>query len=393
MTVLAFLVALIVLATAPWAQIPAPTHGMLPLSVGAPELSPWLLVMGILATLLSVLSLRRTGGRRRIRRLALALSLIATAFPAYVLAQIPATLERIDAEWQRVFSAPASATAPIDTASALRPHRFTWREMFFGLQVAPVRITRGVPVRTVAGVSLTVDIYRPDREEPVPTVVQIYGGGWRDGEPGDNSELAGALAASGFGVFAIDYRHAPDWTWPAQLEDVLDALGWVSAHAAEYGMDPARMALLGRSAGAQLAMRASQDSTAPPIRGVVTIYGPVDLAEGYRSPPTPDPLDVRMIESQFLGGTPDQKPDAYADASPITRAGQPHPPVLIITGNRDHIVEPRFGPMLHKKLLESGTSVFLNIPWADHAFDFVPFGPSSQIALYYTQRFLAETLR
>jgi hypothetical protein len=49
--------------------------------------------------------------------------------------------------------------------------------------------------------------------------------------------------------------------------------------------------------------------------------------------------------------------------------------------------------MLHKKLLESGTSVFLNIPWADHGFDFVPFGPSSQIALYYTQRFLAETLR
>jgi acetyl esterase/lipase len=248
-------------------------------------------------------------------------------------------------------------------------------------------------VRTVGGVALTVDVYRPERDGIVPTVVQIYGGGWRGGEPGDNSELAHALAASGFGVFAIDYRQAPDWTWPAQLEDVLDAIGWVSAHAAEYGANPARMALLGRSAGAQLAMRASQDATAPAIRSVVTIYGPVDLTEGYRSPPTPDPLDVRTIESQFLGGSPDQKPDAYTDASPITRAGQPHPPVLIITGNRDHIVEPRFGPMLHKKLLESGTSVFLNMPWADHAFDFVPFGPSSQIAMYYTQRFLAQTLR
>ena len=49
--------------------------------------------------------------------------------------------------------------------------------------------------------------------------------------------------------------------------------------------------------------------------------------------------------------------------------------------------------MLHAKLLESGTSDLLNMPWADHAFDAVAFGPSSQIAMYYTQRFLAETLR
>ena len=194
-------------------------------------------------------------------------------------------------------------------------------------------------------------------------------------------------------LFAVDYRHAPDWTWPTQLEDVLDALGWVSEHAAEYGADPNRIGLLGRSAGAQLAMRASQDTRAPAIRAVVTIYGPVDLAEGYRFPPTPDPIDTRFVLTQFLGGTPEQLPPAYADASPITRASLPHPPVLIITGNRDHVVEPRFGSMLHNKLLESGTTLLLNMPWADHAFDFVPFGPSSQIALYYTQRFLAETLR
>ena len=100
-----------------------------------------------------------------------------------------------------------------------------------------------------------------------------------------------------------------------------------------------------------------------------------------------------MIEEQFLGGTPDEHPDRYADASPITRAANPHPPVLVITGGRDHIVLPRFGRLLHERLLESGVSVRLHMPWADHGFDFVPFGPSSQIALYYTQRFLAEALR
>ena len=393
MTALALLLALVVLVIAPWAQIPAPTDSLLPLSIGAPELSAWLLVLALLATLLSTIALRRAGERRTLRRLALVLSLIAAAFPAYVLAQIPAGLRRIDTEWHRAFGSSASSVAPIDPASMLRPSPFTWRELFFGLRVAPVRITRGVPVRTVGGVGLTVDIYRPAHDAIVPTVVQIHGGSWQRGAPGDNSGLAQALAASGFCVFAIDYRRAPDWTWPSQHEDVLDALRWILEHGTEYGADPTRMALIGRSAGAQLAMRASQDAQAPALRAVVSIYGPVDLADGYRSPPTPDPIDTPFVIAQFLGGTPDERPNAYADASPITRASQPHPPVLIITGNRDHIVDPRFGPMLHRKLLESGTSVFLNMPWADHAFDHVPFGPSSQIAMYYTQRFLAHTLR
>ena len=390
MTALALLLALVVLAIAPWAQIPAPTRTLLPLSIAAPELSAWLLVLALLATLLSAIALRRAV---RLSLTALVLSLIGAVLPAYVLAQIPAAVRRIDAEWQRAFNTSASDTTPIDKTAALRPHPFTWREMFFGLRVPPVRITRAVPVRTVGGVGLTVDVYRPAHDEIVPTVVQLHGGAWRSGDPSENSGLARALAASGFVVFAIDYRRAPHWTWPSQLEDVLDALRWVANHGAEYGADPNRMALLGRSAGAQLAMRASQDTAAPPIRAVVSIYGPVDLADGYRSPPAPDPIDIRFVLRQFLDGTPDQRPREYVDASPITRAGQPHPPVLVITGNRDHIVDPRFGPMLHRRLLESGTSVFLNLPWADHAFDHIPFGPSSQIALYYTQRFLTHTLR
>lgn len=393
MTAIALLLALLVLAVAPWAHIPAPASTLLPLSVGAPELSAWLVVLSLAATVLSSAAIRRAKRRRGIARLALALSLAGLALPIAVLAQIPAGLRRMDTEWQRVFSTPAADLLSPTESAVLRPHPFTWREMFFGLKIPTVDITRGVPLRTVNGVSLTVDIYRPSHGRIVPTVIQIYGGGWRAGAPGDNSELAQSLAASGFGVYAIDYRHAPSFTWPAQLDDVLEGIRWVVSHSLQYKTDPMRIALIGRSAGAQLAMRASQDATAPKIRAVVTIYGPVDLADGYRSPPTPDPLDIRQIERQFLGGTPDDRPEAYADASPITRAGQPHPPVLVITAGRDHIVDPRFGPMLHNALLQSGTSMFLHLPWADHGFDFVPFGPSSQIALYYTQRFLTETLR
>jgi acetyl esterase/lipase len=69
------------------------------------------------------------------------------------------------------------------------------------------------------------------------------------------------------------------------------------------------------------------------------------------------------------------------------------PPSLLIYGGRDHIVLPRFGAMLdaHLRAVDA-TSVFLEIPWAEHAFDVLPNGPSGQLALYYTERFLAWAL-
>jgi acetyl esterase/lipase len=393
MTVAALVLALVVLAVAPWAQIAAPTRTLLPLSVGAPELTAWLLLGALVALALSLLALRGSRTHRGRARVSLVLSLAAAAFPSYVLAQFPAALRDFTAQWTGTLRTTPADVAPIDARFPLRPVPFTWREMLAGLDLVPVRITRDIPMSLRDDVALTVDVYQPAGDHIAPVVVQIYGGAWRSGSPGDDATMAQALAGAGFAVFAIDYRHTPRWQWPMQLHDVLGALAWVRAHAAEYQADGARLALIGRSAGGQLAMRASQDERAGPVRAVVTVYGPVDLVEGYRSPPDPDPLDVRAVEEALFGGTPEERRDLYVDASPITRATRPHPPVLVITGGRDHIVEPRFGVMLHEALRASGVSLLLHLPWADHAFDAVPFGPSSQIALYYTQRFLAHTLR
>ena len=162
-----------------------------------------------------------------------------------------------------------------------------------------------------------LDIYRPATAGRYPSVVQVYGGAWQRGAPGDDAAFATYLAAHGFVVFAIDYRHAPRWQWPAQIEDVRTALGWIRAHGGEYDADVSRLALLGRSAGAHLAMLAAYEPGAPAVAAVVSYYGPVDLADGYRNPPRPDPLDVRSVEEALLGGTPDQVPDRYREASPI----------------------------------------------------------------------------
>ena len=100
------------------------------------------------------------------------------------------------------------------------------------------------------------------------------------------------------------------------------------------------------------------------------------------------------VEEALLGAPLEQMPERYADASTIThiRAGTtPLVPTLLVYGGRDHIVEPKYGAIVVEALRARGTPVaYLEIPWADHAFDEVFNGPSSQIALYYTERFHRE---
>jgi dipeptidyl aminopeptidase/acylaminoacyl peptidase len=120
----------------------------------------------------------------------------------------------------------------------------------------------------------------------------------------------------------------------------------------------------------------------------------VDLAEGWRHPPRPDPANVRGILEAFIGGTPDQKPEHYRHASPITWVSNASAPTLSIYGTRDHIVEARFGRMLDVALKKAGaTSVLLELPWSEHSFDAVPNGIGRQIALKYTERFIGWAVR
>ncbi len=263
-------------------------------------------------------------------------------------------------------------------------------DLFRGVAAGDARVVRGIAFAAPAGVPLTLDVYRPPVAGRHPAVVQIYGGAWQRGGPGDDAPFATYLAAHGYVVFAIDYRHAPAWRWPAQIEDVRSALAWIRDHGAEYEADASTLALIGRSSGAQLALIAALEPGALPVRAVVSYYGPIDLEDGYRNPPRPDPLDARSIEATFLDGTPDTAADRYRTASPITYVSGLAPPALLIYGGRDHVVLPRFGAQLDARLRASGTtSVFLEIPWAEHAFDLVRNGPSGQLSLYYTERFLA----
>jgi acetyl esterase/lipase len=368
--------------------VPAPTDTLLAFSVGAPELSPWLAALALLAIVLAA-----PGARAARRRWTgpLIVAITASLPPVSVLFRIPGAVAGADAAIERIGPA-ARAALPRAVRASLDLPAIDMGTLFTGRHDEAVDVTRHVTFAVRRDGPLTVDIYRAPEARDWPVVLQLYGGAWQRGGPGDDAGLSAALASSGYVVVAADYRHAPTWRWPAQIDDVRAALDWVGAHAREYGGDPDRVALLGRSSGSQLAMIAALTAETSNVRAVVTLYGPVDLTDGYRHPPVPDTLDQRQIERDLIGGTPDDRPDAYREASPITYAGAAHPPALIIAAGRDRIVHPRYSAALHARLRESGSSTLLVIPWADHAFDIVDFGPAAQIALHATRRFLAGTL-
>ncbi|HYW06430.1 MAG TPA: alpha/beta hydrolase [Longimicrobium sp.] len=372
-----------------WIVIPAPTRALLPLGVGAPEVCAWLATAALAVGALAAIDARRS----RMARVALAFAAAALVLAASPLLRFPGTARRFDAAMAAALGPDPLRGVPMEVRAGMRPAPLVAGDLFRGIGESEARIDRGIVFARPGGVPLTVDVYRPLKPGRYPTVIQIYGGAWQRGAPGDNSGFARYLAARGYVVFAIDYRHAPRWRWPAQRDDVRAALAWVRAHAAKYDADASRMALVGRSAGAQLAMVAAYEPEAPPVRGVVSLYGPVDLAEGYRVPPSPDPLGVRGVVVSFIGGTPAQLPAGYREASPISYATRPLPPTLLVYGGRDHIVEPRFGANLHQRLRATGTvSALLVIPWSEHAFDAVPNGLGGQLAAFHVERFLAWAL-
>ncbi len=102
-----------------------------------------------------------------------------------------------------------------------------------------------------------LDIWRPVKRaslgQPMPTVLYIHGGGFRILSKNTHWIMALAFARRGWQVVSINYRLAPQHRFPAAIEDVCDALVWLTQHAAQYQVDLNHLVFAGESAGANLA--------------------------------------------------------------------------------------------------------------------------------------------
>jgi acetyl esterase/lipase len=248
---------------------------------------------------------------------------------------------------------------------------------------APYRLTERV--HYVGGVDArdprVGDFYRPDGPGPFPAVLLIHGGSWQRGSRSEMAKFARRFAAAGYAVFNIDYRLAPEHRYPAQLDDVRAAFAWLHEHARPLAVDPQRIAVMGYSAGAHLALLlglADVDG-APRPRAVVAGAAPSDLTAYPNSP----------VLAALIGGSGAALPDVYADASPISHVSPDDPPVLLYHGALDGIVDVDQSRRLLEKLGSVGVAAQLfEEPWSGHATAYLIDGDSFRATL----AFLAEQM-
>ena len=251
-----------------------------------------------------------------------------------------------------------------------------------------------VPYKTfsykkVDGKDLTADFYPSSLKISSPLVIVIHGGSWQGGDSKQLPELNSYLAEKGFNVAAINYRLAPAYKAPSPVEDTRDVLNYFLSRSAELNIDSNNIVLLGRSAGAQIALNAAYDFKLPNIKGVVSYYGPADMVWGGQIKVSKLVLNTDLIYGNYFGGTYKQVPQKFVESSALVSADKLSPPTLLIHGNIDPLVFYLHAVHLQKKLNELKVpNYFLQLPFATHGCDYSLKGPAGQVCTYAVERFI-----
>ena len=188
-----------------------------------------------------------------------------------------------------------------------------------------------------------LDAYLIQRDEPGPAVIEFHGGGWRRGVKSVLHQYGGfprMLIEKGISLISVDYRLTPKDTWPAQGEDALGAIRYVLDRANEWNIDPTRIALLGGSAGAHLALWAGFQPDID-VAAIVDLWGPSDFSIANARIPRGDAFtalfDCTIDEFESPG---EDLARLIRDASPIAHASRDSPPVFIVHQGPSDVTSP-----------------------------------------------------
>ena len=283
-----------------------------------------------------------------------------------------------------LFALPLFAALRLDAAPPAAPAVAVERNVIFGMY---------------SGLALVMDVYRPAKANGAG-IIAIQGSGWYSQMRYDAipiSARAGVqnyareLSAAGYTVFAINHRAAPRFRFPAPLEDAQRAVRFVRAHAAEYGVDPARIGAFGSSSGGHLCellgtldapgLPDSEDAVerqSAKVRAVVVLFAPSDLrtlwspAERaahialmgfeYLDPAKRLPGSVRADEAENL---------EYQRASPVAHVSADDAPLLMMHGDADDIVPIEQSTRMEAALAAAGVAArFIRVAGGKHGENF-----------------------
>ena len=249
-----------------------------------------------------------------------------------------------------------------------------------------VNISTNIPYYSSNGVAQVLDSYVPSDAKPgSPAVIYVHGGGWAAGDKSRWGDWPQKTAANmGYPTFNINYvLNSPNPSWE-QYVDVANAIAWVKAHAATYRIDPNRIAVIGESAGGQLAELAGTFPASAQYRPkvVISLSGISDLPllasdAGCQTvactlTTTLTQTLAAMVQNNLTKVSYAASPQTWINASPVTYVDASDTPMFLINSTNELTPLDQL-TSLQNALTAHGVAVnTLRLPGTQHAVDYMP---------------------
>jgi acetyl esterase/lipase len=263
-----------------------------------------------------------------------------------------------------------------------------------------IREKRGLVYCKLGERKLALDVFYPaaKAKKKRPAVMIIFGGGWRSGNRMQHHPLAQRLADSGYVCFTPEYRLSTEALYPAAVYDLKAALRWIRANAKKYGVDENKIAVMGFSAGGQLASLLGVTSgnadfegsncnlsKSSAVNAVIDLDGTLSFVHAESG--EGDDSKKTSAATFWFGYSKKENPGLWQQASPLTYAGKNTPPTLFINSSvaRMHAGRDDFMKVLQAHQIFTDVKTFADAP---HSFPF--FDPWFEPMVKYVDDFLKQ---
>lgn len=243
---------------------------------------------------------------------------------------------------------------------------------------ASIEVRRDVPYAETANPRQALDLYLPkerDPSRPLPVLVFIHGGGWRNGDKSSGQGHLTRFVESGlYAGVSVGYRLTAEAQWPAQIHDCKAAIRWIKGNAAQFGLNPDKIGVWGTSAGGHLVSMLGTSGDVKELEGnlgshvnqdskvtcVMNFFGPENFLTMIRQPSSIDRTQGKDYPEALLLGGPVPEREALArEASPVTHVSAGDAAFFTAHGTKDPLVPFAQAEEIHAALIQAGVPSLL----------------------------------